>query len=206
MKSSLLNPNVEYAVIPAWEYSSQDKKDPLRVQRNHVAKAKLVSLKKYEYKVYRSNDVNDPAFELAQQGSRTVGYLVESDTWVSNGQSKIVWLARPQDIVEAWSVLEPRWAEAERLEREQQARQQAEREKAEEERRLANEKRERIEKSMREALAGILGNRVTENTIRFETNNMRIGGEYKSVNVVSIEMGLVETLIEKVLEAKDLVG
>jgi hypothetical protein len=63
-----------------------------------------------------------------------------------------------------------------------------------------------MEKSVREALSGVLGNRVTESTVQFDTRNIRVNNDYKLLNVVQIELSLIEILIEKVLEAKDMVA
>jgi hypothetical protein len=201
MKSSEIQLGHDYAVIPSWEYSSQDKKDPQRVQKQHVAKAQLVSLTKYEYKVYRGDTATDPEFVKAQQGSRTVGYLVKSDKWAGNGYAEIYWLARPQDIVALWGVLEPRWAEEERQEKEREKQQALEQQKREEERRLSEEKRVRYETSTRDALRAIIGaNRVTEKSVQFNT---RFSDTHATVELTTDVFNL---LLEKVLEAKDMVG
>lgn len=201
MKSSEIQLGHDYAVIPSWEYSSADKKDPQRVSREHVAKAELVSLTKYEYKVYRGDKADDPEFVKAQQGSRTVGYLVASDKWSGQGYAKVYWLARPQDIVALWGTLEPRWAEEERQAKEREKQQEIERQKREEERKLAEEKRVRYETSTRDALRGIIGaNRVTEKSVQF---NLRYS---ESLGTVELTTDVFNLLLEKVLEAKDLVG
>ena len=54
MKYSELSAGHEYAVIPSWQYSSRDKKDPNQVRQEDVIKATLVSLTKYEYRVHRA--------------------------------------------------------------------------------------------------------------------------------------------------------
>ena len=59
MKSGDIKVGTIYGVIPSWDYSSADKKDPTKVQRRNVANAELVSLEKYEYKVYRSDNSDD---------------------------------------------------------------------------------------------------------------------------------------------------
>lgn len=201
MKSSEIQLGHDYAVIPSWEYSSQDKKDPQRVQKQHVAKAQLVSLTKYEYKVYRGDTATDPEFVKAQQGSRTVGYLVKSDKWAGNGYAEIYWLARPQDIVAMWGVLEPRWAEEERQEKEREKQQALEQQKREEERKLSEEKRVRYETSTRDALRAIIGaNRVTDKSVQFNT---RYSDTHATVELTTDVFNL---LLEKVLEAKDMVG
>jgi hypothetical protein len=205
MKFQDLQLNEEYAVIPSWQYSSKDKKDPMRVRKNDVLQAKLVSLTKYEYSVYRSQDPDDLAFVKAPQGSRSVGYLMSALDFSSN--TKVYWLARPQDIVERWSVLEPRWAEAERLEREQQEKQRLEQEKREQERKNAQEQRQRLEKATIESLVSILGTRANNTNIRFDTRSGRDNeGNYKEINIVQLDVEVAHILIEKVLEAKEVLG
>jgi hypothetical protein len=110
MKSAELQVGVRYGVIPSWDYSSADKKDPTKVQRRNVANSALVSLEKYEYKVYRSDNPDDAQFTPAPKGSRSVGYLVRSSDWAGNGSTgDIYWLARAQDIVAEYATLETRW-------------------------------------------------------------------------------------------------
>ena len=203
MKFSDLIAGHDYAIIPSWQYSSRDKKDPDRVRKNDVVKANLVSLTKYEYRVFRSHQPDDSGFVKAKQGERAVGYLV---TATENNQT-LYWLARPQDIVALWATLEPRWNEEERLEREERKRAEQEQQRREEERRIAQANKERMETSLRDTLTGILGNRVTPQTVQFDTNNIRHSdGNYKTVAVVQLELSLIESLIEKVLEAKDMVA
>lgn len=202
MKFSDLIAGHDYAIIPSWQYSSRDKKDPDRVRKNDVVKANLVSLTKYEYRVFRSHQPDDSGFVKAKQGERAVGYLV---TATENNQT-LYWLARPQDIVALWATLEPRWNEEERLEREERKRAEQEQQRREEERRIAQANKERMETSLRDTLTGILGNRVTPQSVQFDTNNVRVNNEYKTLAVVQVELSLMETLIEKVLEAKDLVA
>ena len=203
MKFSDLIAGHDYAIIPSWQYSSRDKKDPNQVRKGDVVKANLVSLTKYEYKVHRSHQPDDSGFVKAKQGERAVGYLV---TATENNQT-LYWLARPQDIVALWATLEPRWNEEERLEREERKRAEQEQQRREEERRIAQANKERMETSLRDTLTGILGNRVTPQTVQFDTNNIRHSdGNYKTVAVVQLELSLIESLIEKVLEAKDMVA
>lgn len=206
MKSADLKVNVEYAVIPAWDYSSADKKNPDRVDRRYVAKANLISLDKYEYKVYRSDNSTDTNFAPANKGSRNVGYLVSSDDYKTSGQttSTIFWLARPQDIVAPYADLEPKWAQREldeRLTREKHEAEQKERDRKQKE---AKEYMERVSASLMASLKSILGDRA--NNITIDTRNRRVGDQYIEVGEVSIDLKTMGILIEKVLEAKDLVG
>jgi hypothetical protein len=203
MKFNELQVGVEYAVIPSWQYSSREKKDPQQVRRHDVEKATLVNLTKYEYKVYRSDNANHPEFVKAPQGSRSVGYLVSA----IDGNQNVYWLARPQDIVERWSILEPIWAEKERLEREEHERAKLERERAEEQRKLVLEQRARLEKATLDSLQSILGGRANASTLYFDTRSSRDNnGNYKEVNTVRLDLELAQILIEKVLEAKEVIG
>ena len=202
MKFSDLTAGHDYAIIPSWQYSSRHKKDPDQVRKNDVVKANLVSLTKYEYKVFRSHQPDDSGFVKAKQGERAVGYLVVAK---ENNQD-MYWLARPQDIVALYATLEPRWNEEERKEQEERKQAEREQQRREEERRIAQANKERMETSLRDTLTGILGNRVTPQSVQFDTNNVRVNNEYKTLAVVQVELSLMETLIEKVLEAKDLVA
>ena len=203
MKFNELQVGVEYAVIPSWQYSSREKKDPQQVRRSDVEKAELVNLIKYEYKVYRADKSDHPEFVKAPQGSRSVGYLVTA----KDGNQSVYWLARPQDIVERWSVLEPIWAEKERLEREEHERAKLERERAEEQRKLVLEQRARLEKATLDSLQSILGGRANASTLYFDTRSTRDNnGNYKEVNTVRLDLELAQILIEKVLEAKEVIG
>ena len=206
MKSADLKIGTNYAVIPAWDYSSSDKKNPDRVSRNHVAKATLVSSSKYEYKVYRSDKQDDQAFAPANKGSRNVGYLVCSDDYKTNGQaqSTIYWLARPQDIVAEYATLEPKWVERERqelLERQKHEAEQKERERKEKE---AREYHERVSASLITSLKTIIGDRANHSTV--DQRSRRVGDTYIQVSEMNIDLKTMSILIEKVLEAKDLVG
>lgn len=206
MKFSELNVGTEYAVIPAWDYSSKDKKNPATVQRRNVAKAKLISFDKYEYHVYRADSSTDSNFKPAPQGSRSVGYLVESYDWVNaNNPNPIYWLARPQDIVAEYAPLEVRWAEAERIEEEKRKEYLAKQAEQERLQKQAQEYAERIVKSCEEALRSILG----ANASRVEshvTNRRDNDGNYNPVPVFQMDGRTMQLLIEKVLEAQDMVA
>ena len=203
MKFNELQVGVEYAVIPSWQYSSREKKDPQQVRRQDVEKAELVNLTKYEYKVYRADKADHPEFVKAPQGSRSVGYLVTA----SDGNSQVYWLARPQDIVERWSILEPIWQEKERIQREAEAQAKLERERAEEQRKLVLEQRARLEKATLDSLQSILGGRANPMNLSFDTRSGRDNnGNYKEINTVRLDLELAQILIEKCLEAKEVLG
>jgi hypothetical protein len=206
MKSAELKVGTNYAVIPAWDYSSSDKKNPDRVQRNHVANATLVSTDKYEYKVYRSDKQDDAQFAPANKGSRNVGYLVCSDDYKTNGQAQttIFWLARPQDIVAEYATLEPKWAQREQQELLERQKQEAEQKERDRKQKEAREYHERVSASLIASLKTILGDRA--NNITVDQRNRRVGDNYIEVSEMSIDLKTMSILIEKVLEAKDLVG
>ena len=202
MKSADLKVGVKYAVIPAWDYSSADKKDPNKVSRNYVAKAELVNLEKYEYKVFRFDSPENPNFQPAPKGARSVGYLVKSDQW---NNETTYWLARPQDIVAEYATLETRWTEEEHALKEAQAKDQAEREAREQKIREAQAKEQRNLDSLKASLQMILGDRAS--LVRSDLNNRRdANGDYIPVAEFVFNSRTLGILIEKVLEAKDLVG
>lgn len=206
MKFAELNVGTEYAVIPAWDYSSKEKKDASIVRRNQISKAKLVSFDKYEYVVYRSSTPDATEFKPAPQGSRSVGYLVESYDWSNSVPvTPVYWLARPQDIVAEYSTLEVRWAEQERIEAEQR---KAEMERRAEQERLDKQMRDyadRIILSCTESLKDILGANASK--IESGVNNRRDNnGHYVPVPYFQMDGRTMQILIEKVLEARDMVA
>ena len=187
MKSAELKVGTKYGVIPAWDYSSSDKKNPDRVQRNHVANATLVSTDKYEYKVYRSDKQDDQNFAPANKGSRNVGYLVCSDDYLNSGQASgtIFWLARPQDIVAEYATLEPKWVEREQQELLERQKNEAEQKERERKQREAREYHERVSASLIASLKTILGDRA--NHITVDQRNRRVGDNYIEVSEMSVE-------------------
>lgn len=206
MKFQDLKVGTTYAVIPSWDYSSQEKKDPSRVERRHVSKAELVSLDKYEYKVFRGDSPTDPNFNPAPKGSRSVGYLVKSMDWANqNNNQAIYWLARPQDIVADYATLETRWAlqEAEQARKEQEMRDR----RAEEERRdrEIRDREERLLNSCMQALGSIIGaDRIK--SVKADMSNRRTDNGYVPQASFTFDARTLQYLIEKVLEAKDMVG
>ena len=206
MKSADLKIGTKYGVIPSWDYSSSDKKDPTKVQRRNVANAEVVSLEKYEYKVYRSDKPDDAQFTSAPKGSRSVGYLVRSSDWAGNGSTgDIYWIARAQDIVAEYSTLETRWTTEEAEEKLREAQWKAEREAKEQQERLEREKAQRTIDAVKESLRSLIGNRVDK--IDFDIRNRRLeNGNYGQVASAQIDVRVLQSLIEKVLEAQDMVA
>jgi hypothetical protein len=205
MKSAELKVSIKYGVIPSWDYSSADKKDPTKVQRRNVANAELVSLEKYEYKVYRSDNADDAQFTSAPKGSRSVGYLVRSSDWAGATQGDIYWLARAQDIVAEYATLETRWSKEEAEEKAREAQWKAEREAKEQQERLEREKAQRTIDAVKESLRSLIGNRVDK--IDFDIRNRRLeNGNYGLSASAQIDVRVLQSLIEKVLEAQDRVA
>lgn len=202
MKSAELKVGVKYGVIPSWDYSSADKKDPTKVGRRSVANAELVSLEKYEYKVYRSDNPLDAQFTPAPKGSRSVGYLVKSSDWAGGTTGDIYWLSRAQDIVAEYPTLETRWVKEEaeeKLREEEWKRQQQAKEQQE---RLQREKAQRTIDAVKESLRSLIGNRVDK--IDFDIRNRRLeNGEYGLGATCNLDVRVLQSLIEKVLEAQD---
>jgi hypothetical protein len=202
MKQADLKVGIKYAVIPAWDYSSADKKNPDKVIRGQVANAELVSLDKYEYKVFRFDSPNNPNFQPAPQGSRSVGYLVKSDQW---GNTPTYWLARPQDIIAEYATLDARWSVQEKEQAEREAQDRAQREAQEQKRREMQAKEQRNLDSLNASLRAILGDRAVQ--VRSDINSRRTSeGDYLPVAEFTFTSRTLSILIEKVLEAKDLVG
>jgi len=205
MKSADLKVGIKYGVIPSWDFSSADKKDPTKVQRRNVANAELVSLEKYEYKVYRSDNADDAQFTSAPKGSRSVGYLVRSSDWAGATQGDIYWLARAQDIVAEYATLETRWITEEAEEKAREAKWKAEREAKEQQERLEREKAQRTIDAVKESLRSLIGNRVDK--IDFDIRNRRLeNGNYGLSASAQIDVRVLQSLIEKVLEAQDRVA
>jgi hypothetical protein len=206
VKFTDLKVGTEYAVIPAWDYSSAEKKDPNKVERRNVAKAELISLDKFEYIVFRSDSPTDPNFKPAPKGSRSVGYLVKSMDWANqnNGQA-VYFLSRPQDIVAPHADLETRWVreEAEQERKEQEMRQR--RIEEEQREREVKAREERLLNSCMEALQSIIGSERIK-AVKADLSSRRTDNGYVPHASFTFDARTLQYLIEKVLEAKDLVG
>jgi hypothetical protein len=201
MKQGDLKVGVVYGVIPSWDYSSSDKKNPERAQRRDLAKAELVSLNKYAYEVYRSENPDDATFKPAPQGSRSVGYLVKSDSY---GANTLYWISRPQDIVAEYTSMEERWVKAEELERLRVEQERKEREDRQRLERELQERADRVAKAVKDSLRTIIGNRVDsiELSSRSKRNDQ---GEYIPTYRFDLDLSTMQVIVEKVLEARDMV-
>lgn len=200
MKSNELKLGVEYAIIPAWDYSSAEKKNANYVQRRDVAKAQLVSLDKYEYRVFRFDTPNNPNFQPAPKGSRSVGYMVKS---ADLGNGDTYWIARAQDIVAEYSSLETRWTAEEQAKKEYEEKQRIEREAHELRMRQLNEKAQNSLKSITASLTAILGAERTARVRGDISTRRNQQGEYEPYAEFLFDERTISVLIEKVLEAQD---
>jgi hypothetical protein len=203
MKFQELKLGIEYGVIPSWEYSSKDKKNPEKVVRRQVAKATLVSLDKYEYIVYRSGQPDNQNFKPAPKGARSVGYLVRSTDWADAGTTDAVyWLARPQDIIAPYADLESRWNVEEQEEKIRIAKELAERQEQERIERESTAREQRIVESCIKALNSIIGVQLTEH-ISAQVGRSFVHGVYKPNAEFRLDGRTMQILIEKILEARD---
>jgi hypothetical protein len=207
MKFTELTVGKTYAVIPSWDYSSADKKNADKVQRRSVAKAKLISLDKYQYEVFRSDTEDNAQFKPAPKGSRTVGYLVASNDWSGDVVDKYVyWLARPQDIVAEYSSLESRWATEEAEEARKKKEFEARREEEERIEREAHAYAQRVLDSCTEVLVSILGDRIKNVQSNVSRKRDVTTGNYIPCAEFTIEGRTMQYLVEKILEAQDRVA
>ena len=207
MKFTELTVGKTYAVIPSWDYSSADKKNADTVQRRSVAKAKLISLDKYQYEVFRSDTEDNAQFKPAPKGSRAVGYLVASNDWSGDVVDKYVyWLARPQDIVAEYSSLESRWATEEAEEERKKKEFEARRQEEERIEREAHAYAQRVLDSCTEVLVSILGDRIKNVQSNVSRKRDVTTGNYIPCAEFTIEGRTMQYLVEKILEAQDRVA
>lgn len=205
MKFADLVIGTEYGVIPSWEYSSRNKKDPTTVQRRNVAKAVLVSLDKYEYLVYRAEQGDNANFKLAPKGSRAVGYLVKSRDWASANEPdrEVFWIARPQDIIDEYVDLEARWVIQEREEKRREEAERILREEAERKEREEHAKQQRIVDSCTKALVAFIGAEQVSKNVHTEVNRRYVHGEYRTQATFQFNAVAMQLLIEKILQVQD---
>ena len=174
------------------------------MQRSHVAKAEIISLEKYEYKVFRFDSPNNPNFQPAPKGARSVGYMVKSTQW-NQGQD-VYWIARAQDIVAEYSTLEGRWAREEKETEEREAQAKAERAERERRQKLLQEKAELSLKSITASLTAIIGAERTARVRSDISTRRNVNGEYEPHPEFVFDERTLNVLLEKVLEAQDSEG
>jgi len=191
MKLSEIKLHGEYSIVPSWTYNNQSARDVDKVRENDVVKATAISLDKYEYEP--SNRKQSSAdFTKAQAGNRSVGILVKATD--TNG-TDFYWTSRLADVVEEWSILEPKWnakksaeEEADRVRREQAIKEQEVRRKVEEE---VTRSTNSVITSAKELLGANTSVDVSANGY---------GVDYKAV--VSISLAEFERLMELAYEGK----
>jgi hypothetical protein len=110
MKLSDVQIGVEYLVVSPWVYANKDTRNPDKVGSDKLTKVTLTNLTRYAASTWYTVDTAFE-FELAQEGSRTFGFLVEEAV---TGKRFVV---SPRNIVGEASGIESRWA-AEKIEKE----------------------------------------------------------------------------------------
>lgn len=189
MKSSELSMNVDYyGVVPSWSYSNKNARDPFLAERKQLAKARLVSLDRYVYEVWRTADEHAASFKKTD-ASKKFGYKVTDGTQY--------WIARPQDIVAPYATLEARWAvaEAAQIEREaeQERRRLAEAQRSQEEHDYAANAKQTLEGLIRQITGRPAGLTVQTTTTR----------DSKLWSYAQMDLRTLEALVERFLDLQE---
>lgn len=205
MKAQELKAGTEYVVLPSWvRGQSKDQRDPQTVSRgNYTYKAELVSLSRYKYEVWKSTDANDSRFQLAEAGDKSVGYLVRG-IGIHNTGSDIYWIARTQDIVGEWAVIEARWIAREQAYQAQQAQAQAQRDEENRRYQEAVATRDRVKDELVKTI-----NTITGRAPQFVDDNIRsrmIANQQVNIPTLELDIKTLQRLVEAVLEAKEMVA
>lgn len=192
MKLSEVKLNGDYAIVPSWTYNSKGSRDVSIVRENDVVKATVISLDKYEYEP--SQRKQDPAqFTKAQAGNRSVGILVKA---TDNNNTDFYWTSRLADVVEEWSVLEPKW-KAKQSEEDEERKKRAEQANKEHEiRKQVEEEVERSRNSVITTAKELLGAGTS-----VDVSSQGYGLDYKAT--VSVSLKEFEQLIEMAYAGKD---
>ena len=192
MKLSEIKLNGEYAIVPSWTYNNKGSRDVAIVRENDVVKATVISLDKYEYEP--SNRKQSSAdFTKAQAGNRSVGILVKA---TDNNNTDLYWTSRLADVVEEWSVLEPKWKAKQSVEEEEQRKRVEQANKEHEIRKQVEEEVERSRNSEITTAKELLG---VGTSVEVNTNGY--GLDYKAT--VSVSLKEFEQLIEMAYAGKD---
>ena len=192
MKLSEIKLNGDYAIVPSWTYNNKGSRDVSTVRENDVVKATVISLDKYEYEP--SQRRQDPAqFTKAQAGNRSVGILVKA---TDNNNTDFYWTSRLADVVEEWSVLEPKWKAKQSVEEEEQRKRVEQANKEHEIRKQVEEEVERSRNSVITTAKELLG---VGTSVEVNTNGYGLG--YKAT--VSVSLKEFEQLIEMAYAGKD---
>ena len=192
MKLSEVKLNGDYAIVPSWTYNSKGSRDVSIVRENDVVKATVISLDKYEYEP--SQRKQDPAqFTKAQAGNRSVGILVKA---TDNNNTDFYWTSRLADVVEEWSVLEPKWKAKQSAEDDERKKREEQAKKEHEIRKQVEEEVERSRNSVITTAKELLG---VGTSVEVNTNGYGLG--YKAT--VSVSLKEFEQLIEMAYAGKD---
>ena len=192
MKLSEIKLNGDYAIVPSWTYNNKGSRDVSTVRENDVVKATVISLDKYEYEPSnRKQSFAD--FTKAQAGNRSVGILVKA---TDNNNTNFYWTSRLADVVEEWSVLEPKWKAKQSVEEEEQRKREEQANKEREIRRKVEEEVERSRNSVITTAKELLG---VGTSVEVNTNGY--GLDYKAT--VSVSLKEFEQLIEMAYAGKD---
>ena len=192
MKLSEIKLNGDYAIVPSWTYNNKGSRDVSTVRENDVVKATVISLDKYEYEPSnRKQSFAD--FTKAQAGNRSVGILVKA---TDNNNTDFYWTSRLADVVEEWSVLEPKWKAKQSVEEEEQRKREEQANKEREIRRKVEEEVERSRNSVITTAKELLG---VGTSVEVNTNGY--GLDYKAT--VSVSLKEFEQLIEMAYAGKD---
>ena len=192
MKLSEIKLNGDYAIVPSWTYNNKGSRDVSTVRENDVVKATVISLDKYEYEP--SQRRQDPAqFTKAQAGNRSVGILVKA---TDNNNTDFYWTSRLADVVEEWSVLEPKWKAKQSAEDDERKKRAEQANKEHEIRKQVEEEVERSRNSVITTAKELLG---VGTSVEVNTNGY--GLDYKAT--VSVSLKEFEQLIEMAYAGKD---
>lgn len=199
MQSKNLKPNVWYGVLQPWRRWGRTDYNPYLISKRNATKARLVSLDKYVFNPYSSDTYTSSDFVLAQQGEKSVAYLMEMEI----GQR--YFLVRAKDVVEEWDILTARW-DAEEVEAQRVAAEQAAaRVQREEQERARLRNLTRVEQNVRKVLLDLVKVPVTvqPGSMLSMTDS---AGVVKPTDYLCVDLRSIERLVEKYLELKDEVG
>ena len=192
MKLSEIKLNGDYAIVPSWTYNHKGSRDVSTVRENDVVKATVISLDKYEYEP--SQRRQDPAqFTKAQAGNRSVGILVKA---TDNNNTDFYWTSRLADVVEEWSVLEPKWKAKQSAEDDERKKREEQANKEREIRKQVEEEVERSRNSVITTAKELLGAGTS-----VDVSSQGYGLDYKAT--VSVSLKEFEQLIEMAYAGKD---
>ena len=192
MKLSEIKLNGDYAIVPSWTYNNKGSRDVSTVRENDVVKATVISLDKYEYEP--SNRKQSSAdFTKAQAGNRSVGILVKA---TDNNNTDFYWTSRLADVVEEWSVLEPKWKAKQSAEDDERKKREEQANKEREIRKQVEEEVERSRNSVITTAKELLGAGTS-----VDVSSQGYGLDYKAT--VSVSLKEFEQLIEMAYAGKD---